>query len=282
MSEKSLTAGTLDDPAVDPFERRPAAAAVIASAPASSATTSPSCSARLGPAGDAARRDDADDRQHRPARASPRPPSPGTSGTIRSVAIGDTGRRALVFGTRTHFYEGRGVRRVVHGVRTAAAAGCRDHRAHQRLRRARARRGRPARPVLISDHINLTGDSPARGREVRRPHRPLLAPAARAVPRGRRRRSTRASTCSSAARTTRRRPRCGWPGPSAATSSACRRRSRRSPPARPAWRSSASRWSPTSPPASRRPPLNHEEVLEAGRAAAEPLRRLLADVVAEI
>ena len=59
----------------------------------------------------------------------------GHSGTMRSVAIGDTGRRALVFGTRTHFYEGRGVRAVVHGVRTAAAAGCRDDRAHQRLRR---------------------------------------------------------------------------------------------------------------------------------------------------
>jgi purine-nucleoside phosphorylase len=48
----------------------------------------------------------------------------GHSGTMRSVAIGDTGRRALVFGTRTHFYEGRGVRAVVHAVRTAAAAGC--------------------------------------------------------------------------------------------------------------------------------------------------------------
>ena len=48
----------------------------------------------------------------------------GHRGSMRSVAIGDTGRRALVFGTRTHFYEGRGVRAVVHGVRTAAAAGC--------------------------------------------------------------------------------------------------------------------------------------------------------------
>src|SRR5665647_2322725 len=49
----------------------------------------------------------------------------GHSSVMRSVAIGDTGRRALVFGTRTHFYEGRGVRSVVHAVRTAAAAGCR-------------------------------------------------------------------------------------------------------------------------------------------------------------
>ena len=33
------------------------------------------------------------------------------------------GRRALVIGARTHYYEGHGVRRVVHSVRTAAAAG---------------------------------------------------------------------------------------------------------------------------------------------------------------
>ena len=46
----------------------------------------------------------------------------GHSGTMRSVAIGDSGRRALVYGTRTHFYEGRGVRSVVHAVRTAAHA----------------------------------------------------------------------------------------------------------------------------------------------------------------
>ena len=47
----------------------------------------------------------------------------GHSGTMRSVAIGDSERRALVYGTRTHFYEGKGVRAVVHGVRTAAALG---------------------------------------------------------------------------------------------------------------------------------------------------------------
>src|SRR5690606_41901075 len=33
-------------------------------------------------------------------------------------------RHALVLGSRTHLYEGRGIRRVAHGVRTAAAAGC--------------------------------------------------------------------------------------------------------------------------------------------------------------
>lgn len=86
----------------------------------------------------------------------------GHSGTIRSVRIGDTDRRALVFGTRTHYYEGRGVRAVVHGVRTAAAAGVRT------LVLTNGCGGldptwTPGTPVLISDHINLTGASPLEG-----------------------------------------------------------------------------------------------------------------------
>ena len=86
----------------------------------------------------------------------------GHSGTIRSVRIGDTDRRALVFGTRTHFYEGRGVRAVVHGVRTAAAAGCRVlvlTNGCGGLNPAWS----PGTPVLISDHLNLTGASPLEG-----------------------------------------------------------------------------------------------------------------------
>ncbi|CAN7347537.1 purine-nucleoside phosphorylase [Knoellia sp. LjRoot47] len=86
----------------------------------------------------------------------------GHSGTMRSVAIGDTGRRALVYGTRTHFYEGRGVRAVVHGVRTAAALGCRTivltngcGGLHEEWL--------PGTPVLIRDHINLTAHSPIEG-----------------------------------------------------------------------------------------------------------------------
>lgn len=86
----------------------------------------------------------------------------GHSGTMRSVAIGDTGRRALVFGTRTHFYEGRGVRSVVHAVRTAAAAGCRT------IVLTNGCGGlnpdwAPGTPVLIRDHINLTAASPLEG-----------------------------------------------------------------------------------------------------------------------
>ena len=86
----------------------------------------------------------------------------GHSGTIRSVAIGDTGRRALVFGTRTHYYEGRGVRAVVHGVRTAAATGCSTIVLTNGC--GGLRKEWPAgTPVLISDHINLTATSPLEG-----------------------------------------------------------------------------------------------------------------------
>ncbi|MEO8556356.1 MAG: purine-nucleoside phosphorylase [Actinomycetota bacterium] len=86
----------------------------------------------------------------------------GHSGVIRSVTIGDTDRRALVFGTRTHFYEGRGVRSVVHAVRTAAAAGCKTvvlTNGCGGINPAWA----PGTPVLIRDHINLTAASPIEG-----------------------------------------------------------------------------------------------------------------------
>ena len=86
----------------------------------------------------------------------------GHSGQMRSVAIGDTGKRALVFGTRTHFYEGRGVRAVVHGVRTAAAAGCRAIVLTNGCGGLNVAWG-PGTPVLIRDHINLTASSPIEG-----------------------------------------------------------------------------------------------------------------------
>ncbi|MDO5502250.1 MAG: purine-nucleoside phosphorylase [Actinomycetia bacterium] len=86
----------------------------------------------------------------------------GHSGTMRSIAIGDTGRRALVFGTRTHYYEGRGVRAVVHGVRTAAAAGCSTIVLTNGCGGLKEE-WPPGTPVLISDHINLTATSPLEG-----------------------------------------------------------------------------------------------------------------------
>ena len=85
----------------------------------------------------------------------------GHAGMIRSIATA-AGGRALVFLGRTHFYEGRGVEAVVHGVRTAAAAGCRTivlTNGCGGLNPAWA----PGTPVLISDHINMTGASPLRG-----------------------------------------------------------------------------------------------------------------------
>jgi purine-nucleoside phosphorylase len=93
---------------------------------------------------------------------------PGHVGTLRSVRIeaaaGTDGpvRHALVLGSRTHYYEGRGVRAVVHGVRTAAAAGCSVvvlTNGCGGLNRDWA----PGTAVLINDHINLTGTSPLEG-----------------------------------------------------------------------------------------------------------------------
>ncbi len=85
----------------------------------------------------------------------------GHVGTVRSV-LTTAGKRALVLGARTHFYEGKGVRAVVHGVRTAAACGARTlvlTNGCGGLNEAWT----PGTPVLIRDHINLTAASPLEG-----------------------------------------------------------------------------------------------------------------------
>jgi purine-nucleoside phosphorylase len=84
----------------------------------------------------------------------------GHAGKIRSVRAGD--RRLLVFLGRSHVYEGLGVRAVVHGVRTAAAAGCRAIVLTNGCG-GLDERWAPGTPVLISDHINLTALSPIEG-----------------------------------------------------------------------------------------------------------------------
>jgi len=84
----------------------------------------------------------------------------GHGGTLRSVRVGD--RRVLVFLGRTHLYEGKGVGAVVHGVRTAAAAGARAivlTNGCGGLDPAWS----PGTPVLIKDHINLTAQTPLTG-----------------------------------------------------------------------------------------------------------------------
>src|SRR5690348_677455 len=53
----------------------------------------------------------------------PAPTVPGHAGAARSVAVGPA--RVLVLLGRVHLYEGNPVAAVVHGVRTAVAAGCR-------------------------------------------------------------------------------------------------------------------------------------------------------------
>jgi purine-nucleoside phosphorylase len=84
----------------------------------------------------------------------------GHSGKIRSVRSGE--KNLLVFLGRTHYYEGLGVRAVVHGVRTAAAAGCRTVVLTNGCGGLRPT-WTPGTPVLISDHINLTATSPIEG-----------------------------------------------------------------------------------------------------------------------
>lgn len=84
----------------------------------------------------------------------------GHAGRVRSVQVGN--HRVLVFLGRTHLYEDHGVDSVVHRVRVAAAAGCRT----MILTNACGgldTRWRPGTPVLIRDHINLTGTSPLTG-----------------------------------------------------------------------------------------------------------------------
>ena len=84
----------------------------------------------------------------------------GHGGTARSLLVGDT--RVLIMLGRTHLYEGKGPAQVVHGVRTAAAAGCRTivlTNAAGCLRDGIA----VGQPVMISDHLNLTASSPLVG-----------------------------------------------------------------------------------------------------------------------
>ncbi len=89
------------------------------------------------------------------------PPSvEGHAGTIRSINVG--GKNVLAFLGRTHFYEGKGVRAVVHGVRVSAAAGC------STVVLTNGCGGlnpdwAPGTAVLIKDHINLTATSPIEG-----------------------------------------------------------------------------------------------------------------------
>lgn len=84
----------------------------------------------------------------------------GHAGLLRSVRMGD--RHALILLGRTHLYEGHGTDAVVHGVRTALAAGVRTFvltNAAGSLRTDFA----IGQPILIADHLNMTARSPIQG-----------------------------------------------------------------------------------------------------------------------
>lgn len=85
----------------------------------------------------------------------------GHGGELRLFRTAN-GKAAAVFTGRTHFYEGRGTDAVVHGVRTAAAAGASTLVLTNGCGGLNPDWG-PGTPVLIRDHINLTGATPLRG-----------------------------------------------------------------------------------------------------------------------
>ncbi|WP_136041546.1 MULTISPECIES: purine-nucleoside phosphorylase [unclassified Microbacterium] len=90
-----------------------------------------------------------------------KPALEGHVGTLRSIRT-PGGKNVLVIGARTHYYEAHGVRRVVHSVRTAAATGAKIMVLTNGAGGIRET-WTPGQPVLISDHINLTADSPLEG-----------------------------------------------------------------------------------------------------------------------
>ena len=81
---------------------------------------------------------------------------------MRTIRIYGSDKVALVLGSRTHYYEGKGVRAVAHGMRTAAALGC-DQVVLTNGCGGLNVEWKPGQVVLISDHINLTAESPLEG-----------------------------------------------------------------------------------------------------------------------
>jgi purine-nucleoside phosphorylase len=85
----------------------------------------------------------------------------GHSGSVQSIRAAG-GRRILAFLGRVHGYEGNEPAAVVHAVRTAHAVGC--HTVVLTNAAGGIREGlHVGQPVLIADHLNLTGRSPVAG-----------------------------------------------------------------------------------------------------------------------
>lgn len=90
----------------------------------------------------------------------PEPGVTGHAGRVRSVDV--DGRRALIFLGRVHLYEGHGPLAVAHAVRTALASGVSAVVLTNAAGGIRAGL-RVGQPVLVADHVNLTGASPLSG-----------------------------------------------------------------------------------------------------------------------
>jgi purine-nucleoside phosphorylase len=88
------------------------------------------------------------------------PVAEGHLGQVRSYDVG--GVPTLVLLGRTHLYEGHGLAPVVHGVRTAAAAGVRTVVLTSANGSLRAD-WELGRPVLVADHLSMTATSPLAG-----------------------------------------------------------------------------------------------------------------------
>ncbi len=155
------TSHPLDDPAVDPFEVARTAAADIARL---SGVEHHDIAVTLGSGWGRAAELIGEETTSFPATevtGFSKPALEGHVGTLRSVRT-PGGKNVLVIGARTHYYEGHGVRRVVHSVRTAAATGATTMILTNGAGGIRET-WKPGQPVLISDHINLTADSPLEG-----------------------------------------------------------------------------------------------------------------------
>jgi purine-nucleoside phosphorylase len=90
----------------------------------------------------------------------PAPVVQGHSGIAHSVDV--AGVPLLVLAGRSHLYEEHPVDVVVHGVRSAVLSGCRAVMLTNAAGSLVAANG-PGTPVLISDHLNLTGVNPMTG-----------------------------------------------------------------------------------------------------------------------
>lgn len=90
----------------------------------------------------------------------PAPSVQGHTGVAHSLAV--DGVPLLVLAGRSHLYEEHPVSVVVHGVRAAVLAGCRAVFLTNAAGSLEPANG-PGTPVLISDHLNLTGVNPMSG-----------------------------------------------------------------------------------------------------------------------